>query len=186
MIKAIDNDLQVIEEQERDAVTLFKHIKELAQLKYDSELRREDSLIKQSTQMQTVFSFVTAAIFMALAVIIENRGSLSLVFFLVASASIMFFLLISLVMASFAQRRRIHSTFPDIDELEKFVSDHWESTVKESQQLKQWIDLVGKVQKDKANINNERVTFIRVSMWSFFASIISIVFWFLVAIAKIL
>lgn len=174
------------EEQEKQAVILFKHIKEMAQLKYESELRREDSLIKQSSQMQTVFSFMTAAIFMAVAVIIEYRGSLSLEFFLVALANIMLFLLISLVTASLAQRRRIHNTFPDIDELEKFISDNWESTLKESQQLKQWIDLVGKVQKDKANINNDRVKYIRISMWSFYASIISIAFWFIVGIAKIL
>ena len=33
------------------------HIKELALLKYEDELRREDSLINQASQMQTAFSF---------------------------------------------------------------------------------------------------------------------------------
>lgn len=43
----------------------YQHIKELSQLKYETEEKREQSLIQQASQMQTVFSFITAAVFMA-------------------------------------------------------------------------------------------------------------------------
>lgn len=186
MTKVVQQDSQQQKDLEQDAVILLKHIKEIAELKYESELKREDSLIKQSSQMQTVFAFMSVAIFMAVTVIITNRGKLSLKFFLVAISCIMIFLLASLVTASLAQQRKIQNTFPDICDLEKFVTDNWEDAMKESQRLKQWIDLVGKVQKEKANLNNERVSYIRVSMWSFYGSIISIVFWFIAGIVKIL
>ena len=54
-----------IEPEETDQITpQYQHIKELAILKYDAEEKREQSLIQQSSQMQTVFSFLTAALFM--------------------------------------------------------------------------------------------------------------------------
>lgn len=174
------------EEQERQAVALYTHVKELSQLKYESELRREDSLIQQSSHMQTAFSFMTAAVFMALPIMIEYKGVLSLVFFLVAISSIVFFLLVSLVTASLAQRRVKKETLMNITELEKFVSDNWQQTLNESQQLKQWVAVVGKVQRSLSEINEKRVVKIRISMGSFFISIGLIVFWFIVAICKLL
>ena len=54
----------------------FRHIKELSELKYEAEEKREQNLIQQSSQMQTVFSFMTAAIFMAVPICIEHRGNL--------------------------------------------------------------------------------------------------------------
>ena len=48
----------------------YQHIKELSQLKYEAEEKREQSLIQQASQMQTVFSFITAAVFMAVPVCI--------------------------------------------------------------------------------------------------------------------
>lgn len=174
------------EELEQQAVTLYRHVKEISKMKYESELRREDSLIQQSSQMQTAFSFMTAALFMAAPILIEHRGSLSLNFFFIAFSSIVFFLLLSLVFASLAQRRRKYNAFMDIAEIEKYVSEHWEQTLLESQQLKQWVDLVGRVQKSKADGNDERVTLIRLSMASFFVSIAGIAFWYIVAICKMI
>lgn len=52
----------------------YRHIKELSALKYEAEEKREQNLIQQSSQMQTVFSFMTAAIFMAVPICIEYRG----------------------------------------------------------------------------------------------------------------
>lgn len=80
----------------------YRHIKELSTLKYEAEEKREKNLIQQSSQMQTVFSFMTAAIFMAVPICIENRGPLSLNFFLVSISIIVLFLIASLVLASLA------------------------------------------------------------------------------------
>lgn len=51
--------------------TQYRYIKELSALKYESEEKREQNLIQQSSQMQTVFSFMTAAIFMVVPICIE-------------------------------------------------------------------------------------------------------------------
>ena len=69
----------------------YRHIKELSALKYEAEEKREQNLIQQSSQMQTVFSFMTAAIFMAVPICIEHRGALSLEFFLVSISIIVSF-----------------------------------------------------------------------------------------------
>ena len=55
-------------EQERQITAQYQYIKELATLKYDAEEKREQNLIQQSSQMQTAFSFMTAAVFA------ENRS----------------------------------------------------------------------------------------------------------------
>lgn len=130
----------------------------MANLKYESELKLEDSLIKQSSQMQTVFSFMSVAIFMAVIVIISNKGEIPLKFFLAAISCIMLFLLVSLITASLAQQRKKQNTFPDVYDLEKFVNDNWEDIMKESQRLKQWIDLVAKVQKEKAKFKKKKLS----------------------------
>ena len=169
---------------EQQAVTLYRHVKELSKLKYESELRREDSLIQQSSHMQTAFAFMTAALFMAVPIIFQYRGLLPISFLVFAISTIVLCLLVSLLTASFAQNRMKYEAFPSIDIIEKFIDNNWKQSLKESQQLKQWIDLVSSVQKSKSTINERRVFLIRLSMWSFYLSIGFIVFWFVMAIIK--
>lgn len=180
------SNIEMTNEQENQAVALYKHTKELSQIKYESELRREDSLIQQSSHMQTAFSFTTAAIFMAVQIILDNRGVLSLEFFFVAISSIVLCLMISLVTASLAQRRVKKQALMSVFDIEEFVAENWQQTLKESQQLKQWVKVIGAVQKSLADINEKRVLLIRISMGSFFASIGLIIFWYIVAICKML
>ncbi len=181
------NNSEQKNDTEQQYVSVYQHIKEISQLKYDSELRREDSLIQQSSHMQTAFSFITAAIFMAAPIMIEYRGDkLSLTFFLVSISSIVFFLLVSLVSASIAQRRYKKNVFMDIPGIEKFVCETYQHLLIQSAQLKQWVQIVGDVQISLAKVNGKRVAFIRISMASFFISIALIIVWFIIGIAKIL
>jgi len=175
-----------LDEQEKQAIALYSHVKELGILKYEAELKREDSLIQQSSHMQTAFAFMSAAVFMLVPIILEYRGSLSLIFFFLSISSIVLFLLISLVTASAAQFRRKFDDFPDIEEIEKHVEDNWKSVLDKSQQLKQYVKLLGTVQKSKAKGNDRRVLLIRISMWNFMASLGLVVFWFILAICKII
>ena len=148
----------------------YRYIKELAQLKYDSEEKREQSLIQQSSQMQTVFSFITAAVFMAVPICMNYRGKISLKFFLLSISTITAFILASLVLASLAQWRYRTKTFPDIDILKQSVLDNpeWEKNLEEYNQINQWINLVAIVQKEKAKLNDRRVKLIMASMICFF------------------
>ena len=175
------------DELEEQAVDLYMYVKELGTLKYEAELRREDSLIQQSSHMQTAFSFMSAALFMAAPILIDNRGNqLSLNFFFAAFSSIVFFLLASLVAASLAQRRVLRRTFMSIPDIEAFVSSTYKQTLKRSAQLKQWVQVVGDVQVGLQKVNEKRVMLIRISMGSFFCSIGLIVLWYIVALIKML
>lgn len=171
-----------LDKQERQAIVLYSHVKELGILKYKAELKREDSLIQQSSHMQTAFAFMSAAIFMVVPIILAYRGSLSLRFFVLSISSIILFLLISLMTASAAQFRRKFDDLPDIEKIERHIEDNWKSVLNKSQQLKQYVDLLGRVQKSKAKGNDRRVLFIRISMWNFMISLGLVVFWFVVAI----
>lgn len=176
-----------LETMDQQAISLYGHIKEISKLKYDAEIRRENSLILQSSHMQTAFSFMTAAIFMAAPIMIANRGTkLSLPFFFTAFSSIILCLIICLTTASLAQRRYYTDSFMDIPNIQSFVEDTYKHTLKKSEQLKQWVQVVGEVQVDLAKVNNKRVTFIRVSMMSFLISICMCIFWFIVAVVKLL
>lgn len=175
------------DELEEQAVNLYMYVKELGTLKYEAELRREDSLIQQSSHMQTAFSFMSAALFMAAPILIDNRGNqLSLNFFFAAFSSIVFFLLASLVAASLAQRRVLRRTFMSIPDIEAFVSSTYKQTLRRSAQLKQWVQVVGDVQVGLQKVNEKRVKLIRISMGSFLGSIGLIVFWYIVALIKML
>lgn len=177
-----DND--ELSEQEKNAVILYTHVKEIALFKYDAEQRREDSLIQQSSHMQTAFSFMSAAVFMVTPVIIQYRGVLSLEFFLASISSVVFFLLISLITASIAQFRQKLEGLPDINVLENHINENCKVTLTTSQQLKQFVELFGKVQASKAKGNDRRVLLIRISMWSFIVSIIDIILWYIIALNK--
>ena len=165
----------------------FRYIKDLARLKYETEEQREQALIQQSSQMQTVFSFVTAALFMAMTICIQNREPLSLDFFLISISIITFFLLMSLVFASISQWRWKTKTFPDIKTIKQEVigSSEWQKLCIEYYQIDQWIDLIGRVQEEKAILNNRRVHLIMASMVCFYIAIASILITFILGISMI-
>lgn len=165
-------------------VEKLQYLNEYAKFRYENELRREDSIIQQASQMQTAFSFVTAAMFMVAPIVIEYSRKLSLTFFLIVFSSITIALLFSLLFATLAQNREISKNFADVSDFIKYVENNENDFEDENQRLKYIIDTYGDVQKDKAIINNKRVKFIRISMWMFYAALGLCAFWFIVAICK--
>lgn len=176
-----------ITDNEALITTQYRHIKELSALKYESEEKREQNLIQQSSQMQTAFSFMTAAIFMAVPICIDYRGELSLEFFLISISITVLFLIVSLVLASVAQWRWKTETFPDVIQIKDSVINNpeWQKLTIEYNQIDQWVDIVGKVQKKKADLNDRRVRLIIASMICFYFSIFSVLVSFLIGITKI-
>ena len=76
------NDNVDLTNTENAAVVLYKYVLELSKAIYENELRYEDSVIKQSSQMQTAFSFVTAALFAITPIILQySNDKLSKEFF---------------------------------------------------------------------------------------------------------
>lgn len=164
----------------------YRHIKELAQLKYDAEEKREQHLIQQSGQMQTAFSFVTAAVFMAIPICIEYRGPLSLYFFLGSVSVISGFLILSLLLASISQWRWKTKSFPDVSKIKSEVLDNpeWKKLCIEYYQIDQWVKLVSEVQAEKAHLNDRRVNLIMASMLCFYVAIAAIIVSFIIGILK--
>lgn len=168
----------------KNVVEKFQYLNEYAKFRYENELRREDSIIRQASQMQTAFSFVTAAIFMVAPIVIEYSRKLSLTFFLIAFSSITIALLFSLLFATLAQNREISKNFEDVSTFIKYVENNENDFETKKQRLKYIIDTYGDVQKDKAIINDKRVKLIRISMWMFYVALGLCAFWFIIAICK--
>ena len=73
---------------DKEQKELSDHIRQIAQMIYEAEFRREDSLIQQSTQMQTAFSFTIAALFMVAAIAVEYKYPLTFGFLLLCNGVI--------------------------------------------------------------------------------------------------
>lgn len=159
---------------------------ELARFKYDSENERENSIIQQAATMQTAFSFVTAAVLMVAPIVIEYGGNLSLNFFLVSFSSIVLVLLGSLFSATKALDRRKNTTLKDAMEMNEYIVLHEEEFVTEIQRQKYLADTIAKVQKSVANNNDKRVTWLRISQYAFYIALLLCIFWFVVAMCKII
>jgi len=166
----------------------YRHIKELASLKYEAEEKREQNLLQQASQMQTVFAFMTAALFMATAICIQYRGALSLKFFLVSISTITFFLLASLICASISQWRWKTGAFADIPKIKESILNNpeWEKTLVEYNRINQWIDLMATIQGEKARLNKRRVGLIIASMICFYCAVLTIIISFIIGIITLL
>lgn len=150
---------------------------ELTRMKYDSEQRREDSLIRQSGQMQAAFSFTAAAFFMALPVLIPYRGRLSLEFFLAAGWCITLALLVSLICATIAQSRRKQATLEDGETLIAAVEDNELLFQTEVQRMKFLARRCAEFASSLAENNEFRVRWIQRSMLCFYLAVGLCVFW---------
>ena len=170
------NNVTVVDDEEVKN-TLFRYSLELAQEKYDYENQREQDLVQQSGQMQAAFSFMTAALFMALPIALDHKGSLSELFFFISFSIILFFLLVSLVLASLATWRWKKIALGNVTEIKKSIleTDEWEPFMKEYHRISSKLDALEKVQVRKETINNRRASLIHSSMIAFYLSIGSIV-----------
>lgn len=180
------DDLTNSKDDKSDRLKLLEYEYKLVQLKYDNELRREDSLIQQSGRMQTTFSFCMAALFMIIPIAIEYRGVLSLYFFLIAASSIVVLLLFSLFMATMAQNRRMRASLPDGKEQMDYIEKNQEKFKSDEQKQKYLNDTISELQYSLAQDCKKRVTRIQWSMRSFYGALGLCVFWFIVAICKII
>ena len=163
---------------------LSNHIRQIAQTIYEAELRREDSLIQQSTQMQTGFSFTSAALFMVAAIAVEYKYPLTYGFLLLAFSTITALLLASLILATMAQKREKRNDFVSIKETSNFIQRHYETIKSDAAKDLQYVALIEKVQSEVKRTNDNKVALIQWSMRLFYTSIGLSVFWFLIALIK--
>ncbi len=165
-----------------DMGQLYRYTLEWAQFKYKEEIRREDSIIRQSSNMQMAFSFIVAALCMAAPVVIQYKGKLSLVFCIVAFSSIAITLMLSLLFATVAQNRKAQ-LMPDYVENEtKTIINNTELFSTEAQRMKYLTEYYGKIERSLHDNNKIRVRNVKKSMQFFYTSLGLCVFWFFVAV----
>lgn len=155
---------------------MLLQIEQLVKAKYEEEVKREESLIAQSSNMQTVFSISSAALFMLLPTIIDAqyRGNLNLnvIYFFVSIIAI--FLISSLFFATIVQNRRKRVRFAAMQSLISEIEDM--SKFKENLEnpfalTRKSINAYHAAYKSLYENNNRRVVLIRISMWLFYLAL---------------
>lgn len=143
-----------------------------------SEQDRRESIIQQSGRMQSAFSFIILALFTIAPLLLNysevytnGKRVLSYYYFLTVFISISFFLLLSLLFATIAQRRNSELDYNDFNELLTFY-DKNQSTLRS----KDYRSLAMAKHYDALIIglrhnNDKKVQFIVWSMRSFYISI---------------
>lgn len=164
----------------------YEYIKYIAEVIYKDEQRREDSIIQQAGRMQTAFSFVIAAVFMATPVMVEYRGSLTESFFFIAISSISFFLLVSLFFATMAQNRRKIEVFPTIEVICDKIENDYKLLLTIAARDKYLVKTYEKVHNSLEKSNNRRVLWVRLSMGAFYIALALCALWYIVAVIKII
>lgn len=163
----------------------YEYLKELSENIYRNEERREDSLIQQAGHMQAVFSFVMAALFMITPLIIQNRGNLSMTFIFISLSTISSSLLFSLLFATIAQRRCKRQDFPKIAKIREYIENNYQDFATPESRNKYIVQMYEKIYDSFSKANDKRMFWIRGSMVSFYVALMFCIFWFIVAICKI-
>ena len=168
-----------------DELDLLRFKLELAQMKYECELRREDSLIQQGSHMQSAFSFITAALFMIAPVVVDNRGELSYKYLLAVFSSISLFLLISLIAATVSQSRKNQYILSNVEAQDKYIDSNFEKLSTETERLTYKLSIYERIESSLEANNQNRVEWIRVSMNTFYCSIGLSIIWFISSVYKL-
>ena len=165
-----------------ETVNVLKLELELAEIKYNSELRREESIVQQSGRMQSAVSIVIAAVFVIATILSQHTKIVSYKLSIVIISSIVVILLTSLVLASLAQARREQTTWSDIKKQKENIENHEEQLTDEKVRLKYVIDQYELYQNSLTANNRIRVKRIELSRKVFYIAIGMSLMWFVVVI----
>ena len=172
-------------DKELAKIRVLKLGENLLQQKYNEELSREQSLLTQAAQMQTAFSVITAALFMLLPILIDNRGTLDLTFIFIFVSIITLFLLVSFVLALLAQWRFKMRTLSGSD-IQNNIIDSINELLSEEKIIVYKTNLLKKLQTDRFKTNEKRVFYITISMIAFYLSIFLCLIFFVTSIVILL
>ena len=165
-----------------EAIVIAKYQSYMAKTVYNAEIRREDSLIHQAGNMQAAFSFTTAALFMATPVMLEYRGILPFELIYVAVSSVAVVLLFSLFFFFLAQNRRMRDSFISGKDFINYIEAEEALFSQEQVRYRYLAKQYAEIEEAIKKINEKRVFWIRLSMWSFYLALCLCVLWFLLAL----
>ena len=164
----------------------YEYIAAFSKEIYENESRRKDAIIRQASNTQTTFSFMSAAVLMAAPVVVEYRGVLSLTFLLIAFSSILLALLLSLLFATIAQQGRKRTDYPSVKEFKEKVENDFSQFLTPAQRSKYLSDTYQSIHASFEQDNETRVGWINRAHITFYCALGLCVFWFTAAIIKII
>lgn len=170
-----------VNESDKEEITeVLKFELELAKIKYDSEIRREDSVIQQGSRMQSVFSFMLTAVAVVATILSNNSGVVPFKLSIGIIASIVFGLLVSLILATMTQSRRKQELWANVDEQNNNIESNEEAFRDANTRIKYLVELYARHQKSLTDNNRARVNLVIWSMRTLYFTIGLCVLWFVV------
>lgn len=152
----------------------LKNVVDLGKYSLKLELSREESLIRQADQMLTAFSFFSAALLMAIPIIIANTNvNKGMLLFFSAISAIP--LIISLCIAVVAQWRFKYAGISDAKTLKENVFENIKAYQDQMQYDALWVDQLGEVHQSIEKNNNHRALLVKMSMALFLLSVLLII-----------
>lgn len=164
---------------------LFKMIKGYATFAYNEEVKREESIKTQASNMQSAFSFVVAALAMIAPVVIDNRGTLSLTYLLIVFSTIFIALAISLLFATMSLKLIDNDFFTPISEQKDYISKNYKDLSSEINRMDYIINYYDRLHISRRASIEERIKYLNMSRMSFIISLGLGAFWFVVSIILI-
>ena len=168
-----NNKMPDPESIEQTALRL-KNIVEFAKFSYELEDKREQSLINQSGQMLTAFSVASAALLMAIPILIEQTG-INKHMILTTAGIVLTLMIISMVFAMVSQWRFKYITMMNGEELLQKIEADKSHHLFQPQYDYQWVDQLKAIQDSKKKNNDKRYLLIHASMIVFFAAVATLV-----------
>ena len=170
------------EDQSIDIGNIAKFEVFMTKLRYDNELAREESIIKQAGNMQSAFAFSTAALFMAVPVMFQQRGVLSFNYIFGGTAILTGILMFSLFSATMAQNRNERYEFPECKEIIEYIENNEKKFSDEITRDLYIADSYKEIQESLCTTNNNRVKWVNFSMWSFYSALGFCAIWFVISL----
>lgn len=176
----------IMRNNEKTQIQIFEYMAEIDKMSYETELKRENSLISQASQMQTAFSFLAVVVLMIAPLLIEYSHKVSSLFIFIATSSIIAVLLLSLICAVVAQRRKKNITFSDVSKMNAYIYQNANYFETEEQRFKYITEMYEKLQESKQETNENRTSLIRSSMFLFYVALGLCFMWFILGICKVI
>lgn len=150
---------------------ITKNALEYAMLTYEQEESREQSLITQSTQMITYFSFVSILVLTIIPVVVDTKNLLMIKYLICTAIPILLLLFTSMFLAVIAQWRYKYQSLDSPISIFNHIIQNVDSYKSESQRNKSFIQTLDSVWQSKRKNSNKRVKLLRSSMILFFVAI---------------
>lgn len=174
-----------MDEKENFQNDVYQYMAKYAQTIYENEVSTSNALIQQSSQMQTAFSFMVAAVFMIAALVFQYATALPMWFLVSCFSTITGALLFSLLFAMIAQHHRKKEDYPDISDITAHIIANASLFATSAQRDKYIVDTYEVLQKSMKAVNLKRQKWIKCSMIFFYIALGLCAFWFVVSFIKI-